>query len=524
MMEKAAKKAMMMVDHNKEEPTDFFAPVPDKVLWSILSLLPIDEAVRTSILSKRWRSMWKHTTHLDLDVKHMIYPLGRLTTSPSAHLDFILNLDKEKRIYRYNILCFRLLKEHFGDLTTCRFAHFPFNDVTACLSVLLEQEKGLKDLTLECKSIDTMSKPIFPIKFNGCNRPSSLKSLELVRYSLKCPSSFEAVFKNLRTLKLIEIQMGDGIIGGILRSCISLENFTLLQSSGFTTIEIKSSSLKFLELNFLCVNHIEISVMSLEVLVLASLNCPAKNLVLGAPNLSEFHCYSNQQISTSSHVLKTHELLEHWIGLLVDKCSKFKIHGVAISALPHPRSTFWKGREICHCVSRKLNAVHIEGFTGKDLEVDFIKYLIARSTRMKKITIICDSSLDEANELLSIKNASAKLFIELMVAKRALFNHCVAAIAVVSPTVFWLLRLLCLSVGAVVVGSGRDCGSVLFRQGLVVGVVVNVWERGVGGFGISVPRLRRIMVALLLAWGFNRIEMEVQWVLMVVWVGLDIHH
>ncbi|RDX87386.1 F-box protein, partial [Mucuna pruriens] len=420
-MEKSTKKAIMMVDHNKKYSPDFFNHLPDKVLWFILSLLPIDEAVRTSILSKRWRS-----TPFTLIL--MSYPLTRLTSSPGSHLEFIFNLDKEKGVYRYNILCFTLMKKHVGNLTSCRFAHFPFIDVTACLSVLLEQEKGLKDLTLECQSIGTMSKPNLPIRFNTWNYLSALESFELVRYTLKYPSSFETLFRKLRTLKLKEIQIGDEIFNGILRST-SLENFTLLQSSGFTKIEIKSSSLKFLELNFLCVSHIEISTPNLKVLVLASLSCPAKNLVLGVQNLSEFHCYSNQQISTSSHVPKTHKLLEYWTGLL--ECKREKIfRNLSSLSIDLDLNNVREALSLSYLLRTSsclqtlkivipLNVVHIKGFTGKDLEVDFIKYLITRSTRIKKITIICESSLDEANKLLSVNNASSKLFIQLMVDKRA---------------------------------------------------------------------------------------------------------
>jgi hypothetical protein len=54
-------------ENNDGEP-DLRTPIPNEILSSIISYLPIDEAVRSSILSKRWVSLWKHASHLDFDV------------------------------------------------------------------------------------------------------------------------------------------------------------------------------------------------------------------------------------------------------------------------------------------------------------------------------------------------------------------------------------------------------------------------------------------------------------------------
>lgn len=80
---------------------------------------------------------------------------------------------------------------------------------------------------------------------------------------------------------------------------------------------------------------------------------------------------------------------------------------------PCYRCSFWEEREICDCVGHKLRFVYIEGFTGMELEVEFIKYLIRRSTNTKMITIVCNSLIEDADELLSLKCASPNLSIKV---------------------------------------------------------------------------------------------------------------
>ncbi|XP_042758193.1 putative F-box/FBD/LRR-repeat protein At1g66290 [Lactuca sativa] len=51
--------------------TDFISSMPDAILLLILSRLPsTEEAIRSSILSRRWRNLWTAIPSLYLDIRH----------------------------------------------------------------------------------------------------------------------------------------------------------------------------------------------------------------------------------------------------------------------------------------------------------------------------------------------------------------------------------------------------------------------------------------------------------------------
>ncbi|KAJ1388088.1 Leucine-rich repeat domain superfamily [Sesbania bispinosa] len=49
------------------EGADFISKLPDALLADIVSRLPDAEGVRTSVLSQRWKTIWKHSSRLNFD-------------------------------------------------------------------------------------------------------------------------------------------------------------------------------------------------------------------------------------------------------------------------------------------------------------------------------------------------------------------------------------------------------------------------------------------------------------------------
>ncbi|KAJ1406082.1 F-box-like domain superfamily [Sesbania bispinosa] len=82
MRKRAKKKKGIMMEDQMEESLDSINHLLNDVLIIILSMIPNEDVVKTSTLSKRCRSVWKKTSHLDFDVDHMINPLRRLSILP----------------------------------------------------------------------------------------------------------------------------------------------------------------------------------------------------------------------------------------------------------------------------------------------------------------------------------------------------------------------------------------------------------------------------------------------------------
>jgi len=92
----------------------------------------------------------------------------------------------------------------------------------------------------------------------------------------------------------------------------------------------------------------------------------------------------------------------------VDAVSKSN-YGSHDCTLPFSNSIFWERQGVYYnYIKYKLKYATIQGFTGKEQEVKFVKHLITNSNMVQNITIICDSMIvDEAKRLLSISRASS---------------------------------------------------------------------------------------------------------------------
>ncbi|KAL9237295.1 hypothetical protein vseg_011863 [Gypsophila vaccaria] len=57
------------IEEEVRTANDRISKLPDEILSMILAPLPLQEAARTSVLSKRWRHVWSSSLKLDLTLR-----------------------------------------------------------------------------------------------------------------------------------------------------------------------------------------------------------------------------------------------------------------------------------------------------------------------------------------------------------------------------------------------------------------------------------------------------------------------
>ncbi|CAM8882142.1 unnamed protein product [Rhodiola kirilowii] len=176
--------------------TDRITQLPDEVREYILGYLTISDAVRSSVLSQKWRYTWTKAVQLNFHFKE--------------------NMKQKMSVHRYFRLVGRVLLSHVGPIHKCVFkwdGHEKNSnlkgDINACLQTL--SRKGIKDLTIFGREyVHSFELP--PSIFDCLG----LSSLTLGNCTLQNYISFKG-FPNLVRLNLSHVD----IIGDILEKVIS---------------------------------------------------------------------------------------------------------------------------------------------------------------------------------------------------------------------------------------------------------------------------------------------------------------
>ncbi|KAL1205599.1 F-box protein [Cardamine amara subsp. amara] len=235
---------------------DWISKLPDDVLLLILSRLSTEEAIRTSVVSKRWKHVWKQMPHLVFDMQRTI---------------------KSKKLRdgsnRVDTLMTKVINNHYGHLESCEITHFSYQGLNGMLNTWIRSltcVKHTKVLTLR-RYIDIFDRErkVFCISLDSFSH-RSLTSLSLHSYVLKSSDSLINC-SNLRTLKLILIMAPEvGVFNRVLESCPCLEVLVLniscfIKSDG--VLKIDNNKLKLLQVSSMeDIDGIKVSATSLDIL------------------------------------------------------------------------------------------------------------------------------------------------------------------------------------------------------------------------------------------------------------------
>ncbi|CAH2058648.1 unnamed protein product [Thlaspi arvense] len=203
---------------------DSISSLPDEILHIILSSLPTKFAIRTSILSKRWRHVWPDTPSLSFDWRTCIH-------KPKA--DSI-----NKTLDRYTarkMISFRL----------CASMKDYMPHIDRWIEFAMSRDVENMSLNLDNGGDDKYHVPDF---FYTNNSVKQL-SVDLGYYGLRIPSS-SVSWTSLKKLSLRNCKLSRECIDKILSGCPILESLKLYFCNELRVLDVrKSQSLRTLEID-----------------------------------------------------------------------------------------------------------------------------------------------------------------------------------------------------------------------------------------------------------------------------------
>ncbi|XP_050221212.1 F-box/FBD/LRR-repeat protein At1g13570-like [Mercurialis annua] len=412
-------------NHNLEAP-DFITDLPSSITESILTRLPIRDAVRTSLLSTKWRYRWNTLSHLVFD-------------------DKCAAMYSDKCVIEVRLLKF---------ITSALFLHqgpiHKFQLSTSYLQccpdidqwLLFLSRRGIKELVLELGEGEWFRVP--SCLFN-CGK---LTRLELTRCEFDPPPSFKG-FLCLKSLNLYQVLVAPEAIESLIAGCPLLESLSLSYFDSLV-LNIRAPNLKYLCLegefkDIFLENTPLLVAMSIAMYMTDDVaehfeqisSCNFIKFLGGVPRLERLigHIYFTKFLSIGDYpgrysitysCLKVIELYQvsfedmkeiHIVLRLITNSPNLKelrISGSSntLAAVEAPDLDFWLKECPKNCTFEKLKGVKMTDMSGVPHEMEFIKFLLANSPVLETLSItpcvyVMDGRVNMLVELLKFRRASA---------------------------------------------------------------------------------------------------------------------
>ncbi|KAJ7954002.1 F-box/FBD/LRR-repeat protein [Quillaja saponaria] len=356
---------------------DRISNLPMEVIDKILVRMPIPDAIRTGILSRKWRYMW--------------VTLSKLSFTDSLFWNHISN----KHIDKASMIINQILFLHNGTISTFDLV-IPSNykgDVSLINHWILYLSKnGIKKLTIRSNKRERYE---VPSHLFSC---LDLKELSLRNCVLRASPEFNG-FPNLTKLELARVKAERMVLESLISSCQVLDSLDLITCSGFECLCISSRCLK--------------------------------RITVGGNSQHSSPAYLiNTEKAVFLHIWLNHKVTnfqggEISVSNFFNSLSKIRTLILNDKYLQGPSTNYLISAEVSKCFEEEenigdtydhLRIMNIAKSYGLQPELEFIKYILSRSPLLEivrfehKIQLVIDYAqpFRIQGELLRFRRASPK--------------------------------------------------------------------------------------------------------------------
>ncbi|KAF7123844.1 hypothetical protein RHSIM_Rhsim12G0068200 [Rhododendron simsii] len=365
--------------------SDIISNLPSYIVENILKYLPLRDAVRTSVLSRRWRYKWVTLPQLVFD-----------------HNQFFLNSGDLEKI---KAIIYRVLLLHQGPLVKFELSYPPFG---SCMDIenwiLMLLKKNIQKFTLR---LDVNLYYEFPCQLFSFLQ---LKHLNLCYCIFKPPPAFKG-FSRLVDLKLCSVRIAPKMFEQFISNCPLLERLSLSYCTKFDFLIINAPNLKHF---FFCGTLKSVSFKNTPLLAVVSIELFSLDGTVKRPEenadsdwVKFFQCLpaAIEDMNLDRPFLEVRKLhfLEidfacyAWNVEYSDEAivpGFFQIH----NDVPNedPVVEYLQAQDFSKFSLNQLRKVKMWSFSGVECVMPFAKILLAHSPVLEKMVILHD--LDDFDE------------------------------------------------------------------------------------------------------------------------------
>ncbi|KAK9054437.1 hypothetical protein SSX86_025515 [Deinandra increscens subsp. villosa] len=362
-------------------PLDIISTLPQAILETILCFLPTKEAARTRILSREWRYKWTKIPKLDFCLSDVYKEITEEKQVQGEEND-------EARKPFYDLL--QILKLHQGlihEFTLDIDLAYDFFGLDQII-LYLSKNHAVKKLTLT--GLDGSDSDKLPLSVFSLHH---LTDLSLSYFDIE-PQAIFNEFGSLRSLFLDGIDISFESLRHLLSSCPALKTLSLF------IVRLSNRDCTIIRL-FEClpsVEHLTIYAADLEWLVVDSVPQSLPTLLVSL----KYFCFEDFCFADGRGLP---------FLLVLIKCSpnlqKIKLqvgsyhnchegdHEFDEEEEYHP--IVWE--EYSDVLLENLIELEIERFNNSKPEMEFVKFILARSPKLNKVSIGCWVSMEQRMEM-----------------------------------------------------------------------------------------------------------------------------